>query len=219
VYERLEERDIVMRIDRSVVPTMLKGATTSAGELAQLRRIENVVRLGRVKRIDVDAITLEGGSIPTSADHLHVHCASAGLSDNPPKAVFGDDIITLQPVTRVSISLSAALIGFLEASDRTTDEKNRLCPPNSWPHTPFDWTRHLLTGMKTETAWDGDIVNWLEASRLNLVKGLANAPDHAHVAELQGRFLNALFPALAKLDEFASQATPAERARMFEPSS
>jgi hypothetical protein len=29
--------------------------------------------------------------------------------------------------------------------------------------------------------------------------------------------VTALFPALAKLDVFASQAPPAERARMFEP--
>ena len=37
------------------------------------------------------------------------------------------------------------------------------------------------------------------------------------MADLQSRFLTALFPALAKLDEFASNATPAERARMFQP--
>ena len=37
------------------------------------------------------------------------------------------------------------------------------------------------------------------------------------MADLQGRFLTALFPALAKLEEFASHATPAERARMVQP--
>ena len=86
VYERLEEQQVVLRIDRSVQPSMLKGATASVGEVEQLRRIENVVRLGHVERIDRDAITLEQGSIPTSPDHLHIHCASAGLSDNPPEA-------------------------------------------------------------------------------------------------------------------------------------
>ena len=30
-------------------------------------------------------------------------------------------------------------------------------------------------------------------------------------------WVTALFPALAKLDELASRATPAERARIFEP--
>ncbi len=219
VYERLEERQVVLRIDPSVPPSMLKGATASLDELEQLRRIEKVVRLGHVERIDRDAITLEHGSIPTSPDHVHVHCASAGLSDNAPKPIFADDNITLQPITRVSLSLSAALSGFVEASGRTTAEKNRLCRPNPWPHTGFDWTRHLLTGMRTEMEWQGaaDVLAWVDASRLNLVKNLDQAPDKAAVADLQRRFVTALFPALAKLDEFALHASPAERARMFKP--
>ena len=48
------------------------------------------------------------------------------------------------------------------------------------------------------------------------MKGIDGDPDEARVAELQGRFLTALFPALAKIDEWAAQATPAERARIFE---
>ena len=60
-----------------------------------------------------------------------------------------------------------------------------------------------------------DVVAWVEASRLNLVKGLDQDPDQATVADLQRRFLTALFPALAKLDELAAHASPAERARIF----
>jgi len=219
VYERLEDRHVVLRIDPSVQPSMLRGATASLGELDELRRIDKVVRLGHVERIDLDTITLEHGSIPTGSDHLHIHCASAGLSDEPPKPIFADDNISLQPVTRVSLSLSTALIGFVEASGRTTADKNRLCRPNPWPHTPFDFTRHLLIGMKTEMEWRDatDVVAFVEASRLNLVKDLEQDPDTAAVADLQRRFVTALFPALAKLDEFVSHATPAERARILEP--
>jgi hypothetical protein len=218
VFERLEDCQVMLRIDRSTRPSMLKGATASVGELDELRRIEKVVRLGHVERIDLDTITLEHGSIPTSPDHLHVHCASAGLSDNPPRAIFTDRNIVLQPITRVSLPLSAGLIGFVEASGRSTTEKNRLCRPNGWPHTPFDWLRHLLTGMKTEMAWQDapDVLDWVNTSRLNLVKGLDRHPDKGTVADLQNRFVTALFPALAKLDEFASNAAPAERKRMFE---
>jgi len=219
VYERLEEQQVVFRIDPSIEPSMLKGATASLGELDQLRRIENVVRLGHIKRVDRDTITLDQGSIPTSPGHLHIHCASAGLSDNPPTSIFADGTITLQPITRVSLSLSAGLIGLVEASPRTTADKNRLCAPNAWPHTPFDFTRHLLTGMKTEMEWPSapDVVEWVEASRLNLVKGLDQDPDRATVTDLQHRFLTALFPALAKLEELAAHASPDERARMYLP--
>ena len=218
-FERLEDCRVMLRIDRSIEPSNLKGATASLGELDELRRIENVVRLGHVESIHPDEITLEDGSIPTSADHLHVHCASAGLSDDPPRTIFTDRDIVLQPITRVSLSLSAGIIGFVEASGRSAEEKNRLCRPNAWPHTPFDWIRHLLTGMRTEMEWQDapDVLTWVDASRLNLVKGLDQHPDKGTVAELQHRFVTALFPALAKLHVFASKATPAERRRMFEP--
>ena len=218
VYERLEERRVMLRLDRSVRPSMLKGATISLGELDELRRIENVVRLGHVERLGLDAIRLERGSIPTSPHHVHVHCASAGLSDNPPTPVFADGTIVLQPITRVSLSLSAGLIAFVEASERSTAEKNRLCRSNTWPNTPFDWIRHILAGLRTEMEWQGapDVLEWVEASRLNLVKGLDQHADKATVTDLQSRFLTALFPAMARVDEFALHATPAERARMVE---
>ncbi len=218
VFERLEECRMMLRIDGTVQPSMLKGATVSVGELDELRHIENVVRLGHVERVDLDEITLEHGSIPTSPDHLHIHCSSAGLSDNPPRAIFTDHNIVLQPITRVSLSLSAGLIGFVEASGRSVTDKARLCRPNAWPHTPFDWIRHLLTGMRTEMEWQAapDVLAWVDSSRLNLVKGLDRHPDKNTVADLRSRFVKALFPALARLDEFASNAAPAERKRMFE---
>jgi hypothetical protein len=136
-----------------------------------------------------------------------------------PKPIFTDDEVTLQVVSRVSLSLSAGLQGVVEASDRTTAEKNRLLVPNPWPHTPFDWLRHLLTGIRTEMGWQDapELTEWMEASRLNLMRGLAEYGDPAEVRELQGRFLAAVFPALAQLDVLAAQATDAERARMFEP--
>jgi hypothetical protein len=216
IMARLEEQQLMLRIDPTVEPGMLRGATASLGEVEQLRRIENVVRLGHVERIDPDSITLEGGTLPTTPGHLHVHCAAAGLSDRPPKPIFTDDEITLQPICRISLTMSTALIGFVEASDRSVGEKNRLCRPNAWPHTPFDWFRHLLTGMQTEIGWQSepDVMAWLDTSRLNLLKGLEHDPDQAKVSALQRRFITALFPAIEKLDVLTQDITPAERARL-----
>ncbi|HWC38517.1 MAG TPA: NAD(P)/FAD-dependent oxidoreductase [Acidimicrobiales bacterium] len=219
VFRRLEQHEVMFRADPSVQPTMLKGATSSRGEVDQLRRIQNVVRLGHVNRIDLDEIALERGAVPTSRRHLHIHCASAGLRDSPPRPIFEEDAITLQAVTRFSASLSAGLAGFVEASGRSTAEKNRLCRPNPWPQTPFDWIRHLLIGTRNETEWSDapDLLAWVEDTRLNLMRGLDQDPNKTAVVELQGRFVTALFPALTKLQELATSATPAERARMYEP--
>ena len=218
VYARLEERGVVFRIDPEVAPTMMKGATLSAGELAQLRRVENVVRLGHVERIDLDEIVLERGTIATSPEHLHVHCATHGLSDRPPVPIFTDDTITLQVLSRISLCMSSAMLGVVEASDRTTEEKNRLCRPNPWPHTPFDFLRGILFGIQTELAWqDPDLSAWVNASRLNLVGALTRNEDQATVRALQGRFLAAVFPALESLERLAAHASDEERARIFEP--
>jgi hypothetical protein len=218
VFDRLEEHGVMLRLNPSIQPSMAKGATVSLGELDRLRSIDKVIRLGHVTRIDSERITLEEGSVPTSLDQLHVHCASAGLSDNAPRPIFTDDTIVLQPITRVSLSLSAGLIGFVEASGRSTAEKNRLCPPNMWFDTPFDWIRHLLTGMRTELEWREapDVVAWVESSRLNLMRGLEQIPDKVAVADLQSRFLTALFPALAGFEMMTAKASPTERMRMFE---
>jgi hypothetical protein len=218
VYEQLEAHDVVVRVDQSVVPTMMRGATLSAAELAQLRRVAHVVRLGHVERIDRDEIVLEHGTIPTSPSHLHVHCATRGLSDRPPVPIFTDDTVTLQVLTRISLCMSAAFLGLVEASGRTTAEKNRLCPPNPWPQTPFDFLRAILLGIRTEASWqDPDLANWLRESRLNLLGALPDHPDQEQVQALQRRFFGALFPALENIERLAAQGTDAERARIYVP--
>ena len=114
--------------------------------------------------------------------------------------------------------MSSAFTGLVEASDRTTAEKNRLCRPNPWPETPFDFLRAILFGIRTEMEWqDPDVRAWVDASRLNLVGGLIRHPDQQAVEALQSRFLAAVFPALDRLDRWAADVSDAERARIFEP--
>jgi len=219
VYERLEAEDVMFRIDRTVVPTMMKGGTVSSRELDLLRRVEHVVRLGHVTRIDPEQIVLEDGVIATTPDHLHVHCAASGLSDRPPRAIFADDLITLQLVTRLGLTLSGALQGFLESTGRTTEEKNRLCLPTGMPHTPFDYLRVILAGINTEMQWldAPDLQDWLDHSRLNIMAGLEANADGDVLQDLQPRFFAALATAFGALQTFTAQATPQERARMFDP--
>ena len=58
---------------------------------------------------------------------------------------------------------------------------------------------------------------WIDASRLNLVRDLDADPDRAAVTDLQGRFLTALGPAFAKIEELGAHASAAEQARMAVP--
>jgi hypothetical protein len=79
LFARLAAAELLLRVDTAVKPTAYRGATVSAHELEQLRSIRAVVRLGRVRRIERDAIVLDEGTVPTSSRHLHVHCAAPGL--------------------------------------------------------------------------------------------------------------------------------------------
>ena len=66
VFARLERLSVVLRIDDEVWPTVFRGATVSERELQQLRRIDAVVRLGRVEHIGTEQVRLTNGTIPTT---------------------------------------------------------------------------------------------------------------------------------------------------------
>jgi hypothetical protein len=217
VYERMEQAGVVLRTDVAVVPTMMRGATISEREIEQLRRVRDVVRMGYVERVEHDRILLTGGEVPTTPGSLHVHCAAPGLGARPTVPVFGDGTVVPQLVTRLSVTLSGALQGYLESTDRSTEEKNRLCRPTGMPSTPFDYLRAILAGIETEMTWFDapDLQAFLDGSRLNLLAGLGVHDPPEAVEELQLRLVASLGPAFDRLRAFTADATPAERARMF----
>ena len=63
LFERLERTGQMLRIDRTVRPTMYRGATLTILEVEALSTIKGVVRKGRVRQIERDAIVLEKGTV------------------------------------------------------------------------------------------------------------------------------------------------------------
>ena len=110
-------------------------------------------------------------------------------------------------------TLSAALIGFLETTDRSTEEKNRLLPPNPYSDTALDFLRAILLGLNAEMQWQGapDVQAWLDGSRLNVLHGLEATEDPSRLRDLQTRFLTAAFPALERLRVFRLRRSPPSR--------
>ena len=88
------------------------------------------MRQGQVRGIGTDEIVLDAGTIPTDVAQVHVDCTAAGLRVSPGRPIFEDDRITLQQVRICQPTFNAALVGYIEASDRDDVERNRLCPPN-----------------------------------------------------------------------------------------
>jgi hypothetical protein len=210
LFERLEASGRFVRIDSSHPATMYRGTMLSAGELEALRRIEDVVRLGRVRRIDADRIVLERGEIPTSREVIHVDCTALGLNNAPATAIFQDGRIVLQQVRYLSPSFNAALIAFVEAHRDHDADKNRLCPPHAYPSRPENWPRMMCGTWTAEARWlrEPDLSAWAATSRLNLMRGL---PDHGGEPRVQTaikRYFAHVTAAIERLSEWANQAQP-----------
>jgi hypothetical protein len=208
LFRRLEATGQLLRVDEDVAPTMYRSPTGSTAEIAQLRRITGVVRKGRVRRIDRDAILLDQGSVPTSPRHLHVHCAARGLNPAPTVPIFAEGRITPQPIRTGLIPFNAALVGFVEATRRDLEEQNRLCPPNRLPDTPLDWLRGMLVGMKAANRWSKDaaVSDWLERARLNPVRGLLEHNGEPRVQQAMMRFVVNVRQAYQRLEQFIDAA-------------
>jgi len=212
LFGRLEDCGQLVRLDPAIEPTMYRCATVSQDELGSLRRIQNVVRLGRVMHIAPDQIVLEEGSVPTDGGQVHVDCSAAGLRLAPARPVFADGRITLQQIRTCQPAFNAALTGYVEASRHDDAEKNLLCPPHPYPVTPTDWIPATCIAQRTLATWlgDPDLSAWMEKARLNAARGIGDHHADPRMKSALTRMFANWEPALAKLETF--QATPGSRA-------
>ncbi len=189
LFDRLEASGQLLRLDKNVRPTMYRCATVSVAELEQLRRIDNVVRLGRVQSLGAKEIVLDNGTIPTSLDTLHIDCTADGLERRPAVSVFDGDRITLQPVRTCQPTFSAAFIGHVEAGYPNESEKNELCQSIPHPDSDIDWLRTSLDNALNTARWNSDpeLVAWLRGSRLDAYSrvGVGSDPNADQLEVLQ----------------------------------
>jgi hypothetical protein len=207
-FARLGAAGWLLRTDESVWPTMFKGALATEAELEQLRRIEDVVRLGHVQRIERDAIVLDDGTVRTTAGQLHVHCAASGHNQAPGIPLFTDHRITVQQIRAGVFAFSNAFTGYVEATRGETAAKNRLCPPNRAPHVALDLPRGQLVDSRAAEQWSGepDVQEWLRSSRLYWLHGLDRDSDEPRVREAHRRLTEYIGPGLSNLDGLLAQA-------------
>lgn len=179
LFERLEATGQLLRLDDTVRPTMYRCATVTLAELEQRRRIDAIVRLGRVRSIGAGEIVLDNGSIPTSPDVLHIDCAADGIERRPAVPVFDRDRITLQNVRTCQATFSAAFIGHAETSYSTEAEKNELCTAIPYPDSDIDWLRTALANTLNIVRWRSDsaLNSWLGGSRLDINSSFGSEGD------------------------------------------
>lgn len=175
LFERLSAAGVLLRVDENVKPTMYRCATVSAGELALLRQIKDVVRLGRVKRIAADQVVLDQGAIAARPGDLYVHCAASGIKRRPSVPVFTETRITLQALRWCAPNFSAALAAFLESTPKDLAAKNALSTPIPYPETDRDWIKVCLGHMINDFVCrsDAEVRAWANRCRMNPAAAVA----------------------------------------------
>ena len=201
----LEEAGVMLRIDRSVTPTMAKTPTLATWELELLRSIDNVVRLGHIRGVERGRLVLDDGEVAIADDAVVAHCAASGLAYPPMVPIWGVEAITVQPVRSGFPCFGAAISGHVEATRESDEEKNRLCPPSPYSNTTTDWGRMQVLGGRASMAFGGDpeLKAWADTTTLNparVAPELAGSPEVTAAAE---RFRTHVAPGMARMAQMA----------------
>ncbi len=205
IFDKLEEAGVLLRIDKTVRPTMFHGATVSPLELAALQKIKNIIRLGRVQRIEKNEIVLEKGTIPRTPNQVHVDCSASAISNAAVKTVFEGDLITPQTVRSYQPVFSASFIAYVEANYEDEDTKNKLCQVVPLPNHDTDWISMTEAQMVNQFIWSQDkpLREWLRNNRLDgYSKLLANVDkSDAKKMAVLSKMRKYSLPAMLKLQE------------------
>jgi hypothetical protein len=203
LFLRLEEAGIMLRIDRTLMPTMAKAPTLAAWELEELRTLENVVRRGHLETVDRGKLSFADGSVAVADDALVVHCAADGLKYPPLVPVWRPDAITLQPIRAGFPCFGAALVGYVEATREDDEQKNRHCPPSPYPDSLAQWATMNVLGGRNAMSFSAepDIKEWSDRVALNPARIPPGHPGSAALDDARERVASHLLAGLASLAE------------------
>ncbi|HEU4330232.1 MAG TPA: pyridine nucleotide-disulfide oxidoreductase [Lapillicoccus sp.] len=204
----LEQAGIMLRIDRSVMPTMARAPTLGLWELELLRSIDNVVRLGHVTAARRGWIDLDDGSVRVAEDCVVVNCAADGLKIRERVPIWGTDAITLQPVRAGFPCFGFALTGYVEATRNDDGEKNRVCRSSSFGNTGTDWAAMNAVGMRNSAAFSAepDLDDFANRIAVNPARVPPGYPGSVALDDARARIGRYAGPALDNLTAWAGLA-------------
>jgi hypothetical protein len=184
LFEQQEAAGSMLRIDPGLRPTMFHYATISEGEVAQLRRITQVLRHGRVVAVTPEALVFADRREPVPAGSLFVDCTASAVQRRPTVPVFQDGRIVLQMVRVPQPTFSAALVAHLEAADLDDAARNAMTAPIPLPDGVDDYARAMLVGLMNQMRWGQDkaLRAWIRDCRLDGFGRLVAEVDRADTA-------------------------------------
>lgn len=203
----LEARGVMLRIDRTVTPTMAKAPTIATWEIDQLRTISNVVRRGHVRSVAPGRVRFDDGEVQVPRGALVVHCAASGLAYPRLVPIWLPDAIRPRP-TRVGFPcFGAALTGYVEATRTSDQDKNDACRPSPYSDTPVDWVSMQLIGGDASLAMSrhSDLKDWANTTNLNPARVPPDRAADPLVLDAARRLRETIGPGRARLAALATQ--------------
>jgi hypothetical protein len=179
LFLRMEASGQMLRIDRSKTPRMFHYATISEGEVELLRQINHMIRMGRVRAIERDALVLEAGREAMPPETLYIDCTASAVEPRAMLSIFQDNKITLQLVRAPLVTFSAAMIAYVEAHYADDAQKNELCGNVPFPKEIVGFVESTLANMRNQMRWGQDkaLRKWMHESRLDgFGKAVASIP-------------------------------------------
>jgi len=167
----LEKNGVLLRLSKDVEPTRLKGAVVADDEVENLRSV-NVVRNGRIERIEKDKIVFANGETrPCSPSTLFVDCSALSIDFDKAKPIFEKKQINLQYTTLPpNPGLAASTIAALELKYTGDPElKNEIFPVLNPPQTPFEFIPALRNDIIARENIHKELGFWWQQARRNFI--------------------------------------------------
>ena len=126
----MEKLGYFIRLDETILPTRSRLGSVSEEDLEKMRRIKNIVRKGRVARIEEGRIIFQSGEeLKLPPNTLAVDCARNGtVFPRHGIKVFDGEKINLQLIQYPPPGMSTTIIAALEIKYPDNEEyKNSLC--------------------------------------------------------------------------------------------
>lgn len=169
LFHRLEAAGQMLRIDAQQEPTMFHYATISQGEVALLRQITRVVRMGHLQSIEPAQMALAQGTVPVEPGTLFIDCTASAVEPRPVLPIYQGSQIVLQLVRAPLPTFSAALAAYVEAHYPDDATKNRLCTTVPFPDGVEGYPASVAVSMSNQFKWSQDkaLRQWVRNSRLD----------------------------------------------------
>lgn len=205
---RMEGAGIWMRLDRGVMPGIMHGPTVSEAEVARLREVRDVVRMGHVQRLESGRMTLAEGNVDAAPDTLYIDCTARALGHTDTQPIFSDARIGLQMIRLYQPTFSTALLAKIESLDIDIKAKNALAAPVPMTDTVTDWVRSQIVTSMNQIAWGQvpEVRDWIKTCRLDGFGRAAREVDRddPDVQAIHGQIKALMMPAFQGMQRIAA---------------